>query len=219
MSCDISDGCLPRHLNGLFPLLSGLVKGFTVQKSICQWWGRFCWQQLLAAVSGGFTKPELGASPDRGIPGPAVSGLVFAPLGPSDREDCALAERRGADHVRGDDVMTRTAFYFDEKCLWHSVKPHALIFPIGGWVQPPAASAYAESPDSKRRLKSLMDVSGLTRKLNERSAFPAEREVLLRVHPASYLDRFAELSAGEGGDIGIEASFGPGGYDIARRRS
>ncbi|WP_315925935.1 hypothetical protein [Mesorhizobium sp. SP-1A] len=54
-----------------------------------------------------------------------------------------------------------TSFFHDEKCLWHSGRPHALIFPIGGWVQPPNGSAYAESPDSKRRLKSLMDVSGL----------------------------------------------------------
>jgi len=109
-----------------------------------------------------------------------------------------------------------TGFYFDEKCLWHFGKPHALFFPVGGWVQPPNASGYAESPDSKRRLKSLMDVSGLTAALEQRSAAPASREDLLRVHPAAYLDRFAELSAGEGGEIGIEASFGPGGYDIAR---
>ena len=110
----------------------------------------------------------------------------------------------------------RTGFFHDEKCLWHSGKPCALIFPVGGWVQPPNASGFAESPDSKRRLKSLMDVSGLTAAMDVRSAPPAAREALLRVHPATYLDRFAELSAGEGGDMGFEASFGPGGYDIAR---
>jgi acetoin utilization deacetylase AcuC-like enzyme len=42
------------------------------------------------------------------------------------------------------------------------------------------------------------------------------REDLLRVHPAAYLDRFADLSVKGGGDMGFEASFGPGGYDIAR---
>lgn len=109
-----------------------------------------------------------------------------------------------------------TSFFHDEKCLWHSGKSHALIFPIGGWVQPPNAAAYAESPDSKRRLKSLMDVSGLTARLNTSSAPPVERQDLLRVHSRDYLDRFAELSAGEGGEMGMEASFGPGGFDIAR---
>lgn len=110
----------------------------------------------------------------------------------------------------------RTGFFHDEKCLWHSGKPHALIFPVGGWVQPPNAAAYAESPDSKRRLKNLMDVSGLTSVLDVRSAPPLPREDLLRVHPPHYIDQFAALSAGEGGDMGFEASFGPGGYDIAR---
>ena len=110
----------------------------------------------------------------------------------------------------------RTGFFHDEKCLWHFGKLNALFFPVGGWVQPPNASGYCESPDSKRRLKSLMDVSGLTAMLDVRSAPMLAREDLLRVHPATYLDRFAELSAGEGGDMGFEASFGPGGYDIAR---
>ena len=112
--------------------------------------------------------------------------------------------------------MVETIFFHDEKCLWHSGKPHALIFPIGGWVQPPNAAAYAESPDSKRRLKSLMDVSGLSAAVQVSSAAMATPEQLLRVHTKAYLDRFEELSAGEGGDIGFEASFGPGGYDIAR---
>lgn len=108
------------------------------------------------------------------------------------------------------------SFFHDEKCLWHSGKPHALIFPIGGWVQPPNAAAYAESPDSKRRLKSLMDVSGLTSTLAVSSAPTVEFPDLLRVHTAEYLDRFAALSAREGGEVGMEASFGPGGFDIAR---
>jgi acetoin utilization deacetylase AcuC-like enzyme len=113
-------------------------------------------------------------------------------------------------------TTSQTWFLHDERCLWHAGKSHALIFPVGGWVQPPSGSDYAESPDSKRRLKSLLEVSGLSRELHERSAPPASDVDLRRVHPASYLARFAELSAGAGGDVGFEASFGPGGYDIAR---
>jgi acetoin utilization deacetylase AcuC-like enzyme len=110
----------------------------------------------------------------------------------------------------------RTGFFFDEKCLWHFGKAHALFFPVGGWVQPPNAAGYCESPDSKRRLKSLMDVSGLSAVLDLRPAPMLDRKDLLRVHPAAYLDRFAELSGLDGGDMGFEASFGPGGFDIAR---
>lgn len=109
----------------------------------------------------------------------------------------------------------RSGFFFDEKCLWHFGGSYALFFPVGGWVQPPNASGYCESPDSKRRLKSLMDVSGLTAVLDVRTAQLLGREDLLRVHSAAYLDRFAALSAKGGGDMGFEASFGPGGYDIA----
>ena len=48
--------------------------------------------------------------------------------------------------------MPGTGFYFDEHCLWHTTGEHALIMPVGGWVQPPAGAGHAESPESKRRL-------------------------------------------------------------------
>lgn len=70
-------------------------------------------------------------------------------------------------------MTRRTAFFFDELCLWHAAGPHALTLPVGGWVQPPAAAGHAESPETKRRLKSLLDVSGLTARLQLRSAPPA----------------------------------------------
>ena len=110
----------------------------------------------------------------------------------------------------------RTAFFFDELCLWHSASQHALILPVGGWVQPPAAAGHAESPETKRRLKNLLDVSGLTRQLDLRSAAPASEEDLLRVHPAHYLERFKALSDAGGGLLGEHAPIGPGSYEIAR---
>ena len=113
--------------------------------------------------------------------------------------------------------MTSTAFYFHERCLWHSGQMHAGIFPIGGWIQPPNAAGFAESPDTKRRLRSLMEVSGLLGKLDQRTAPLADEAGLLRVHPRTYLDRFKELSAAGGGDMGVQASFSAGGYDIARQ--
>ncbi|NWL47466.1 class II histone deacetylase [Pseudomonas hunanensis] len=112
-------------------------------------------------------------------------------------------------------MTTRTGFFFDELSLWHSAAPHALTLPVGGWVQPPASAGHAESPETKRRLKNLMDVSGLTRQLHVRSAAPASHDDLLRVHDAAYLSRFKALSDAGGGSLGQDAPIGPGSYEIA----
>lgn len=113
-------------------------------------------------------------------------------------------------------MSRNTAFFFDELSLWHSAGLHALTLPVGGWVQPPAAAGHAESPETKRRLKSLLDVSGLTRQLQVRGAAAASDEDLLRVHPRAYLQRFKAMSDAGGGELGPHAPIGPGSYEIAR---
>ncbi|MBE7620926.1 class II histone deacetylase [Komagataeibacter sp. FXV2] len=113
--------------------------------------------------------------------------------------------------------MKRTGFFTDERCFWHVTKPHIGPLAIGGWVQPSAGSGTAESPDSKRRLKNLVDFSGLSGRLQNRSARAATREDLLRVHPASYLERFRAMSEADGGEFAADtqASFSKGSYDFA----
>ena len=113
-------------------------------------------------------------------------------------------------------MSATTAFYFDERCLWHSTGLHALVVPVGGWVQPPAGAGHAESPETKRRIKTLMDVSGLSSQVDVRSAAAVSEEELLRVHPAGYLRQFRLLSEAGGGDLGQLAPFGRGSYEIAR---
>lgn len=108
-----------------------------------------------------------------------------------------------------------TGFLWDERCFWHSSGEHALFLPVGGWVQPPAAAGHAESPESKRRLKSLLDVSGLTSRLDVSSAEPATMDDLLRVHTRDYLEAFRALSSKTGGELGEEGRFGKGGFEIA----
>lgn len=109
----------------------------------------------------------------------------------------------------------RTAFHFDERCLWFSAGPAALVLPVGGWVQPMASGGHADSPEPKRRLKSLMDVSGLTDMLDRRSGVPATRDDLLRIHPASYIDAFKAMSDAGGGAIHPSAPFSGGAFEIA----
>jgi acetoin utilization deacetylase AcuC-like enzyme len=108
-----------------------------------------------------------------------------------------------------------TGFLTDERTFWHTTGEHALVLPVGGWVQPPAAAGHAESPESKRRLKALMDVSGLSARLDVTTAPAASHEDLLRIHPAGYLQAFKTMSDARGGDLGTEAPFGPGSYEIA----
>ncbi|MEY0231628.1 class II histone deacetylase [Providencia manganoxydans] len=113
-------------------------------------------------------------------------------------------------------MKRKTGFFFDEHCFWHSTGLHATTLPVGGWVQPPAGASHAESPETKRRLKSLMDVSGLSRSLVLSSAEPASEATLLKIHPQAYLTRFKQVSDNGGGLLGKEAPLGPGSYEIAK---
>jgi acetoin utilization deacetylase AcuC-like enzyme len=113
-------------------------------------------------------------------------------------------------------MTRRTGFFTDELTFWHHAGPHALILPAGGWVQVPNGSSLAESPESKRRLKSLLDVSGLLGRLDVRSAPPATEAELERVHPPAYLARLKGLSDAGGGEAGMNAPVGPGTYEIAK---
>jgi acetoin utilization deacetylase AcuC-like enzyme len=108
-----------------------------------------------------------------------------------------------------------TGFYWDERCFWFSGGNYAFTQPVGGLVQPLAAGGIPENPETKRRLKNLMDVTGLTQTLASQSADIATREALLRVHPRSYLDAFEEASKDNGGELGLRVPFGRGGYEQA----
>ncbi len=108
-----------------------------------------------------------------------------------------------------------TGFCFDERTLWHSTGEAALFLRPGGWIQPPAGGGAAEHPETKRRFKNLLDVSGLSRKLSLETAEPASDEAIRRIHPDSYISEFKHLSAADGGILGEESPFGHGGFDIA----
>lgn len=111
--------------------------------------------------------------------------------------------------------MNHTGFFYDERCFWHSTGAHATIIPVGGWVQPPADAGHTESPESKRRLRNLLDVSGLLAQLDVRSAPPAPVEALVRIHPMYYLREFKRISESGGGTMGEQASPGPDSYHYA----
>ncbi|MGB0798760.1 MAG: class II histone deacetylase [Planktomarina sp.] len=109
-----------------------------------------------------------------------------------------------------------TGFYWDERCFWFSGGNYAFTQPVAGLVQPLAAGGIPENPETKRRLKNLMDVTGLMGELTCASADMASVEALLRVHPQQYLTDFKTASDGAGGELGLRTPFGTGGYEQAR---
>lgn len=108
-----------------------------------------------------------------------------------------------------------TAFFSDEKCFWHAGGNYAQLAPVGGHVQPMVAGGLPEAPETKRRLKNLMDVTGLSNELKMTSAPAVDQTDLLRVHPHTYINEFKALSDNDGGELGLRTPFGPGAFEIA----
>src|SRR5262245_12921312 len=74
---------------------------------------------------------------------------------------------------------------------------------------------HAENPDTKRRLRNLLEVSGLLSQLVPVAPRMASEDEVLRVHARAHLERVKKLSAENGGDAGVLVPFGPGSYEIA----
>ena len=109
----------------------------------------------------------------------------------------------------------QTALHTHELTFWHSTGVQSLFFPVGGWVEPPAGTYEADTPASKRRILSLIQVSGLAEKLVLPAVVPASHDDLVRVHTQAYLAEFKRVSDAGGGDLGMLAPFARGGYEIA----
>lgn len=108
-----------------------------------------------------------------------------------------------------------TGFYWDEKCFWHAGGNYVFTLPVGGLVQPQVAGGLPENPETKRRMKNLMDVTGLTGDLEAQGAHAADWADLVRVHPESYLTEFKTVSDSGGGELGRRTPFAAGGFEIA----
>ena len=110
--------------------------------------------------------------------------------------------------------MSRTTGYvWHAQYGWHDTGTHAGVVPAGGNIEP---YRNFESPESKVRMASLVEVSGLLDRLQRVAPRHATVEELLRVHTPDHVRRIMELSAAGGGDAGDGFSpFGRGGFDIA----
>ena len=108
--------------------------------------------------------------------------------------------------------MRRTGLVFHERMLWHDPGSAASVMPPAAFVEP---GPHSESPERVRRIRSLVEVSGLGEQLVQVRPRTAERDELLRFHTPAYLERVAELSAAGHGDAGFFSSVGPCTYEIA----
>jgi acetoin utilization deacetylase AcuC-like enzyme len=108
--------------------------------------------------------------------------------------------------------MPRTGLVAHERYFWHDAGSGAGFADGNPYAQP---DRHPESPDSKRRLLSLLDVSGLLDRLDRIAPRAATRAELEYFHTARYIDEVARLSSGAGGSIGDSATIGHGSYEIA----
>lgn len=106
----------------------------------------------------------------------------------------------------------KTGFVWQEIYMWHDTGTYAGVMPPGNPIQP---GTHAENPETKRRFKNLLEVSGLYQQLHPVEAYHATDEDILRVHTADYLTRIKAMSHDTGGDAGMLTPFGKGAYDIA----
>ncbi len=106
-----------------------------------------------------------------------------------------------------------TGLVWDERYAWHDLGSGAGPLRAGGWIEP--GEPHAENAATKRRIRNLLDASGLLRDLRPIDARPATHEELTRFHAPAYVERVRQLSAGEGGSVGLDAWVRPGTYEIA----
>ena len=106
----------------------------------------------------------------------------------------------------------KTGLVFHELYLWHNTGNHADYVPYGFPVEP---LNHSESPETKRRIKSLMEVSGLLEKLIPIKPRKATKQEILMFHTENHFEHIKSLNETINVDAGISAPTGIGSFDIA----
>jgi len=104
-----------------------------------------------------------------------------------------------------------TGFHWNELYAWHDTGTGSAYMSAGGLVEP---EVHGENAATKRRMRNLLDVTGLLARTTPIEGRTASEEELLRVHTPEYVERVKAESEAGGGDGGELAPFGAGGYEI-----
>ncbi len=106
-----------------------------------------------------------------------------------------------------------TGFVWHELYMWHNTWNWAQVFPPSLTVQP---GEHAENPETKRRLRNLVEVSGLIDHLVPVKPRYATEGEIARFHTRDHIARIKALSAENGGDASYLTPFGKGSFEIAQ---
>ena len=101
-----------------------------------------------------------------------------------------------------------TGVLWHEKYMWHDTGSGAATN-----VEP---GEHFENPDTKRRMKNLMDLSGITDQLVRLEPRLATEDELRRFHTDAYINQIRKQSDAFGGFAGPQTPFGKGSYEIAK---
>jgi acetoin utilization deacetylase AcuC-like enzyme len=106
-----------------------------------------------------------------------------------------------------------TGWLWEERYAWHDagIWNDFVMTPAKSYVQPERAF---ENPETKRRFRNLLDVTGVLDQLVPLRARPATDEEILRVHTPAHLAHVRALGA-TGGDTGEGSTMGKFGDEIA----
>ncbi|GAA0591313.1 class II histone deacetylase [Virgibacillus siamensis] len=105
-----------------------------------------------------------------------------------------------------------TGFIWDESYFWHQTGNGALNINSGGWIQ---EDTHAENPETKRRVKNLLDRSKFMKELQQIEPREALLDEVGLNHGRKYIEKIKKLSDSGGGDAGEHAIVGPDSYEIA----
>ena len=105
-----------------------------------------------------------------------------------------------------------TGWLSHELYLWHNTQNWAQVFPPGLTVQP---GQHAENPETKRRFRNLLEVSGLLDQLVDIKPRAATEDEIARFHSRDYIQHIKNLNTEMGVDASYLCPMGAGSYDIA----
>ena len=105
-----------------------------------------------------------------------------------------------------------TGFVFHELYMWHNTWNWAQVFPPGLTIQP---GEHAENPETKRRLRNLIEVSGLLEHLVPLKPRYAIDDEIARFHTREHVAHIKAISDAGYGDASVLTPMGKGSYEIA----
>ena len=106
-----------------------------------------------------------------------------------------------------------TGFVCHELYMWHNTGNFAGPVPYGNPVQP---GEHSENPETKRRFRNLLEVSGLNKELTNIVPREATDEEILRFHTREHLEKIRGQNEYLACDAGSYTPMGRGSFDIAK---